>query len=207
MPQVVPAILTSDPADFGHKIKRLKFAGRVHVDVSQPPFAPTRTIGLAQIHLPDGLKSDLHLMINHPEKQAETVISLNPDLAIVHFEADGNLANFFERIGEVGIKKGLAILPETTVSEAAELIKQADHVLVFTGNLGHYGGELRGDCLAKIAEIKELNPKAEISVDGGVNPDNAAEVARAGADILISGGFIANAEDPKAAFSKIAEAV
>lgn len=207
MPRVVPAILTNDPADFGHKLKLLKFAGRIHIDISQPPFAPTRTIGLAQVHLPAGLDADLHLMISHPDKQTETVISLSPKLAIVHFEAEGNLSYFFEKIAQVGIKKGLAILPETSVDEADAIIKLADHVLVFTGNLGHYGGELRKDCLAKIGEVKAINPSAEISVDGGINPENAAEVAAAGADILISGGFIANAEDPKAAYGKIAEAL
>lgn len=206
MAEIVPALLAQDPADYGHKMTKLKFAQRVHLDIAAPPFTPNRTINLAQVHLPSGQQFELHLMLEEPLAQLETVISLNPALAIVHFEAKGNLKRFFSEIAAAGIKKGLAILPETSVSAAAELINQADHVLVFTGHLGYYGGELKWDCLGKIAEIKKLNPKAEVSVDGGVNPENAKEVVEHGADVLVSGGFIANAESPVTNYRRLAEA-
>lgn len=202
MAQIVPSITVGDAVEYGQKLGRLKFAERLHIDVGVPPFTPNRTIGLAQVGVPKSSKFDLHLMMHDPHWQTETVISLVPDLVIVHFEANGDLTGFLERVGQVGIKRGLALLPETTVEQASGLIKLCDHVLVFTGHLGYYGGHLKEDCLPKIAQIKELKD-VEVSVDGGINPDNAAQVVEAGADVLVSGGFIANADDPKAAFMKL----
>lgn len=207
MAKVVPSILTNTPSEFGLMAGRLNFADRVHIDIASPPFTKARTIGLAQLVLPGIAKNDLHLMMHHPDRQIETVISLNPNLAIAHFEADGNLVDFFWRVGEVGIKTGLALLPETPVSKAADLIKDVNHVLIFTGHLGFYGGALKAECLPKIAEAKKINPDLEVSVDGGINPGNAKMVAEAGADILISGGFIVNADDPKAAYETLSGAL
>ncbi len=205
MAQVVPAVLAENPVDLGHDLKKVRFSRRLHIDIASPPFAPRRTIGLAQLHLPVETSCDLHLMLDNPS--AETVISLGPELAIIHFEAGGDQKNFLSRMKQVGIKTGVALLPETTVAQAAELIKNVDHVLVFTGHLGYYGGQLRTDCLPKIAEIKAINPKIEVSVDGGINLENIEAVKNAGADILISGGFIVNSADPKDAYTRLQEAV
>lgn len=182
---------------------RLSFANRLHIDVAAPPFTKARTLGLAQLVLPRMASCDLHLMMHHPQRQIETVISLKPNLAIAHFEADGDLVEFFWRLSEVGIKTGLALLPETPVSKAEDLIQGVKHVLIFTGHLGYYGGELNAECLPKIAEVKKINPDVEVSVDGGINPQNAKQVAEAGADILISGGFISNAQNPKDSYERL----
>ena len=207
MAQIVPSITVSDPVDFGHKLKNFKFAKRLHFDTGQPPFLPNRLINLAQISLPEGKECDLHLMLDHPEKQTEMVISLGPSLVIIHYEAKGDVKAFFAEMRKVGIKTGLALLPETAVEEAREIIAGVDHVLIFTGHLGYYGGELKKDCLPKIQQVKATSPEIEVCVDGGINPTNIAEVADAGADVVISGGFISNSENPKAAFHQLMEAM
>ncbi len=205
--QIVPAVLAENPVEFGYDLKKLKFVRRLHIDIATPPFSPRRTLGLAQVSLPDNVECDLHLMLDHPERQIEIVTSLSPSLAIAHFETKGNVGHFFAELKSVGIKTGLALLPETRVEQARGLIKAVDHVLIFTGHLGYYGGDLREDCLPKIAEVKEINPDVEVSVDGGVNPDNARKVTAAGADVLVSGGFIVKASDPKIPYRQMMEAV
>jgi ribulose-phosphate 3-epimerase len=203
MASVVPAILAEDPADFTAKFNRVKgFARRLHVDIADQAFTGTRTINLAQLQLPQ-LPCDLHLMLQTPQDHLETVISLHPHLAIIHFEADGNKAALFKSWAAAGIKTGLALLPKTPVATAAALIKAADHVMVFTGHLGFYGGLMQVGVLPKIKEVKHLNPKAEVSVDGGVNGETARLALQAGADVLISGAFIVSATEPLTAFNAL----
>lgn len=203
-PLIVPAILATTPEDFARKLKALQpFAKRVHVDIADGVFAPNKTINLAQVHIPEGMEVDLHLMLEHPASELETAISLHPKTVIMHFESKDDLAPLFTQLTQLGINAGLAILPQTTPLQAKELISQCQHLLVFTGKLGFYGGEMQTECLAKIAEAKSVNSNLEVSVDGGVNEANAAQTAATGADVLVSGGYVVDSPDPKASYQKL----
>ncbi len=204
MVEIVPAILAADAADYTAKLKRVGFADRVHIDITDGVFAPSQTINLAQVYKPAHAKTDLHLMMKRPQDQLETVISLEPDLVIIHAEADADLEPLIKELTDFGIKAGLAILPETSVESVKNLLPAIDHLLIFTGHLGFYGGEMQADCLGKIKEAKSIRPELEISVDGGVNQETAKLAIQAGADVLISGGFIVENADPKAAFQQLA---
>lgn len=206
MAEIVPAILAATPADFAAKLQAVKpFAKRIHIDITDGIFAPSQTINLAQVYGLEGVQMDLHLMLQKPSEQLETIVSLHPDLVILHQEADDDLALLFEQLQKMGIKVGLGILPDTAVGACQHNLQVADHALVFTGHLGYYGGQMDQSQLSKIAEIKAIKP-VEVSVDGGVNPGNAATTVAAGADVLISGGFIAESADPKAAYQQLMEA-
>ena len=204
MAEIVPAVLASSPQEFKQRLERVSFAPRVHLDFADGEFAPAKTIGLAQAYLPSAM-ADLHLMLQQPAKQLETIISLRPHLVIIHAEADVDHAAFYSSLRELGIKTGLAVLPATSIADIATLIEQVDHLLVFAGDLGHYGGQLQPDNLAKINAAKQIKSQLEVSVDGGVNADNAQQVARSGADVLISGSFIQNAASPKRAWQRLQE--
>lgn len=208
--QVVPAVLATSAAEFEQNIlTAAKLSNRVHIDVTDGEFARSATVNLAQIYWGDTDQADLHLMMNRVVKHKEQLISMKPSLVIIHFEAEDDAKDmraFMKELRSVGIKVGVAILQATAAKEAASFIKLADHVLVFTGDLGKYGGKLSKECLPKISEIKDINPKAEVSVDGGVNAKNAGRVAASGADVLITGGFTIGADDPKAAYKQLAKA-
>jgi len=203
MADVAVTILATDPTDFADRIQRVKaFAKRVHVDISDGRFAPTKTIGLAQAYGVTGAQFDLHLMIEYPETQMDNALALKPDLIIVHAEAKGDLRGVLEQCHTLGIKAGVAILPQTPIEAVKDLLPLADHVLIFTGSLGHNGGVMQKDCLMKIAEVKQSS-KAEIGVDGGVNLETGVLAVAAGADVLDSGSFIHDASSPGKAYADL----
>jgi ribulose-phosphate 3-epimerase len=211
MASIVPTVLAADPADYAERIARVEgFTKRLHIDICDGIFATPKTIGLSQVYTPDTIPFDLHLMMTHPESQIEAIASLQPQLVIIHFEADADRDTLVSELREFGIRVGLAINPETTVEQVAYLLPNFDHLLIFTGSLGHNGGEFRTDCLDKISQARAINAELEIAVDGGINQQTASQAIEAGANVLYAGSFIHDANDPEAAYiglTAIAEAV
>jgi ribulose-phosphate 3-epimerase len=111
--------------------------------------------------------------------------------------------NFIDHLHRHGIEVGLALLPRTKVEDVAPALAVIDHVLIFSGNLGYHGGQADLDLLGKARKVRELNPKIEIGWDGGVNDQNAREIAEAGVDVLNVGGFIQGSENPQKAYATL----
>ncbi len=180
-----------------------ELSSRVHVDVCDGRFADTTTVGLARLHPVEGGELDLHLMLQEPLAQLETALSLKPSLIIFHAESSGDIAGAMAHLRELGIKAGTALLPTTPVEAYKDLVEHSDHVLIFTGTLGHNGGVFQPEQLAKVAQIRAIKPDIEISVDGGVNDQNAALITGAGVDTLYVGNFLQAAADPAAAYASM----
>lgn len=177
MAEIVPTILATTPGEYHERLEQIKdTAKRIHVDISDGDFAPSETINLAQVYVPEGAELDLHLMVQNPFSYLNSALALKPSLIIVHAEVEGNYVEILKEIQSFGVDAGVAFLQDTQIEDHAELVKLADHVLVFTGDLGHYGGDLDHSQLHKVAEVRAINPNAEISIDGGVNSDNADEL-------------------------------
>ncbi len=155
-----------------------------------------RLINLIQAYLPEGITVDLHLMYRRPIDHIETIVSLNPSMVIIQAEAEGDLTGMIGHLKKFGIKTGLCLLASSEAQQAAELIKEADHVLLFGGNLGHFGGHADLSVLKKIPIIKELNPEAEIGWDGGANIENVQQLATSGVDVINVGSAIQGAKEP-----------
>lgn len=205
--EVVPAILASSLAQYNRLIDKLaKFANRISIDLTDGEFAPSRSINPIEAHWPEYVTADFHLMYQRPAEQLSTVISMAPSLVVIHAEAEGELLAMMARLKELGIKAGIALLAATKVEAARLLIEQADQVLIFSGNLGHYGGEFDASLLEKVAQIKAINPEAEIAWDGGVNLDNIGQIVAAGVSVLNVGGAIATAPQPKKAYERLVKA-
>lgn len=204
MANVAPTILATDPADYARRIDNVKpFATRLHIDVADGVFEDQKTVGLSQIYDIDGVPFDLHLMMTHPEGHYEDICNLMPQLVIVHYEAPFDREAFFKQLREVDIKIGLAIKAETTIEQVKDILPAIHHLVVFTGKLGHNGGEFRADCLEKIGQARAINPALEIAVDGGLNQETARLAIEAGADLLDVGSFIQDADDPEIAYVAI----
>jgi len=201
MASIAPTINATTAQDYARRIDNVKpFATRIHIDVGDGVFTPVKTIGLSQVYDIDGVPFDLHLMMTHPESQIEDIISLQPQLVIVHFEAPFDREAFFKSLREMDIKVGLAPNTETTIDQVRDILPAIDHLMVFTGKLGHNGGEFRADCLEKIAQARAINPDLEIGVDGGLNQETSRLAVEAGANLLDVGSFIHEAEDPEIAY-------
>lgn len=201
MASVAPTILATTPEEYARRINNVKpFAKRLHIDVGDGVFTDVKTVGLSQVYDIDGVPFDLHLMMMHPESQTEHICSLGPQLVIAHFEAPFDHRQFFDELKSMDIKVGLAINTETTIEQVRDLLPVLHHLVVFTGKLGHNGGEFRADCLEKIGQARAINPDLEIAVDGGVNQETGRLAIEAGANLLDVGSFIHDAEDPEIAY-------
>ena len=201
MASVAPTINATSSEDYARRINNVKpFAKRIHIDVGDGVFTDVKTVGLTQVYDIDLVPFDLHLMMVHPESQLENIISLQPHLVIVHFEAPFDRADFFRELRSMEINVGLAINVETTIEQVRDILPDIQHLLVFTGQIGHNGGEFRFDCLEKIGQARLINPDLEIGVDGGLNQETGRMAIEAGADLLDVGSFIHDADDPEIAY-------
>jgi ribulose-phosphate 3-epimerase len=146
-------------------------------------------------------------MVSQPMDYVNQLIGLKPHSITFHAETGVNLLPIFEKIKKFGIKAGIALLKTTVPATVTEEIKAADMVLVFSGDLGHYGGTASLMQLEKVRLIKAINPNAEIGWDGGVNVDNAFTLTQGGVNVLNVGSAISNADDPFGAYNKLVEEV
>ena len=213
MAVIAPAVLAESVEGFAHDLSvAASVSNRVQIDLADGEFAPNRTVGIEQIYCPDGVDIDLHVMFDNPSAHLETMIAVKPSLVIVHYEAKHlhntkAIEDIRKQLQSAGIKFGLAILPNTSVDDVSAHLGSLDHVLVFTGELGHYGGKMQTDCLSKISRLKAINPSLEVGVDGGIDEANIAGVVRAGADVLNVGSFIQKASRPQEAYDTLKLAI
>jgi len=205
---ICPTVLASNTDEYRQQIERIaRFAVRVHIDLADGRFAPTKTIGIDQVWWPGGMRADLHVMHKEPFKHAKLLLELRPQLIIVHAEADGDFVAFAEMAHRVGVEVGVALKPETHANLIQPALEYIDHVLVFSGNLGHFGGQANTHLLTKVLQLKKMKPTLEIGWDGGINDKNAATLAAGGVDVLNTGGYIQHAADPADAYETLVRAV
>lgn len=204
MSVIAPAITVETEDAYKASIEKIKpFAQRVQIDISDGEFAPTFLMDAERIWWPKEWIVDIHAMVKHPLDYLDRLIGLKPHLIIFHAETDVNLVETFDKIRKFGIKAGLALLKPTVPEMVADMIRAADHVMIFSGDLGHYGGTASMMQLEKIRLIKNINPNAEIGWDGGVNVDNAFTLTQGGVDVLNVGGALANVDNPAAVYETL----
>jgi ribulose-phosphate 3-epimerase len=201
MAVICPTVTANDEYEYNEQIKRLRpFAKRVHIDLMDGAFAPTTSPGLDHVWWPHEFTADIHLMYQQPMDYIDKLIKLKPHLVVIHNEAHVHHMDFAARLHQHDIKTGLAILRDTPIEYAYQIMHSFDHVLVFSGNLGYHGGEADLGLLDKVRKIREHHPESEIGWDGGVNDQNAQKLIEAGVDLLNVGGFIHHANNPQQAF-------
>lgn len=205
---VCPTVMAMEPHQFREQIDSLsKFSKRIHIDLADGVFAPTKLIELEKLWWPDGMKVDLHMMYEAVIPFIDQIIKLKPDLVIVHAESVGNFYEISKPLHAHSIKVGVAILPHTTVERVSPALKDIDHVLIFSGDLGHFGGHAKLSLLSKVKQIRKINQDIEIGWDGGINEDNALQLSQSGIDVLNVGGAINQAKDPAIAYAKIVKVI
>jgi len=201
-PTVTPTTL--DPHEYREQIERVSgISPRLQLDFMDGQFASPASLNIAQAWWPEGVQIDIHLMYQRPLEYIETLVSLKPSLIIVHAESDGDLLGMITHLQGLGIKAGIAILQPTTVESVKELIALSDHVLIFAGSLGTFGGHADLTQLKKVAEIRAINPRIEIGWDGGANETNVSQLATGGIDVINVGSAIQKNEHPLEAYQHL----
>jgi len=134
--------------------------------------------------------------VARPSEHVEQLIALKAGLIIFHAEVQEDLLPTMQRVQQAGLKVGVALQRSTVPLAVKPYIEQADHVMVFSGDLGHYGGVASLMQLEKVRLIRAIKPNVEVGWDGGVNVENAYSLSQGGIDVLNVGGTIAKATDP-----------
>lgn len=202
---ICPAVLAEEPHSYREQMERIApFAERVQIDLTDGTFALSRTVDLMHVWWPHSIKADLHMMYQNPMAYIDKAIKLEPHMVIVHYEAQGDIAALAHKLRNANIKVGVALLPQTPINEIAPHMGIIDHVLIFAGSLGHFGGKPNiEDYVDKIDELKYNYPDLEIGWDGGVSDQNVEQLTSLGVDVLNVGGFIQKAQDPQKAYATL----
>ncbi|WP_280738006.1 MULTISPECIES: ribulose-phosphate 3-epimerase [unclassified Enterococcus] len=203
--KIAPSILSADFANLQRDIELVEKAGAdyIHVDVMDGQFVPNITLGpnvVAAIRPVTKLPLDVHLMIVNPEQYIEAFAKAGSDIITVHAEATVHLHRAVQMIKGLGVKAGVVINPGTPVSAINHVLSMVDQVLIMTVNPGFGGQSFIDECLEKIAEVAAIRDEKgysyDIEIDGGGNPETAKRCKAAGANVIVAGSYIYDAEDP-----------
>jgi len=181
-----------------------------HLDVMDGVFVPNISFGLPVIEKIKKFAKkpfDVHLMIIEPDRYVERFRKAGADIISVHAEACVHLHRSVHFIRTTGAKAGIVLNPHSTVSLLADIICDADMILLMSVNPGFGGQKFIQNTYTKVRELKELilrkNSTALIEIDGGVALDNARQLVEAGADILVAGNTVFSSEDPEGMIRKL----
>ena len=211
--KVAPSILSADFSRLGEEIRAVEAAGAdiIHIDVMDGHFVPNITIGPLVVQAArkvTKLPLDVHLMIENPELYIADFAKAGADYITVHVEAATHLHRLIQNIREhKGVKAAVSLNPATPLEALDYVLGDLDMVLIMSVNPGFGGQAFIPSQLDKIRALrKRIDDRRldlEIEVDGGIKTDNAAEVAAAGADILVAGSAVFGAKDYAAAIKGI----
>jgi ribulose-phosphate 3-epimerase len=210
--EIAPSILASNFAKLGDDIRSVEEGGAdvIHVDVMDGHFVPNISIGVpvvASLHKATRLPLDVHLMIERPEEYIERFARAGASRILIHQEATVHLDRALTMIRENGAEAGAAINPATPVATLTDVFGKIDTVLVMSVNPGFGGQKFIPQAIEKIRQLNQwrarYNGAFRIEVDGGVDAENTADLAQAGANTFVAGTSIFHASDPAAAVRQL----
>ena len=203
--RIAPSILSADFAALGDAVRAAEQGGadQIHVDVMDGHFVPNITVGPLVVRALKRIVTvplDVHLMIEDADRYIEEFSRAGAAMITVHVEALRHLHRTLQFIRSLGSRAGVAINPATPVVALEEIAGDVDLVLVMSVNPGFGGQTFIPRSESKIKAVRRLldgaGNAAPISVDGGVDPSNAARIVAAGAEILVAGNAIFATGDP-----------
>jgi ribulose-phosphate 3-epimerase len=191
---IAPSILASDFSKLGEEVRMMELAGAdyIHIDVMDGNFVPNITVGIPvvkSLRKCTTLPLDVHLMIQHPEHYIEAFSEAGADVITVHAEACVHLHKIIEQIKKNGKKTGVSLNPATSLEVLRYVLDSLDMVLLMSVNPGFGGQEFIPETLIKIRDLRNMNRRIDIEVDGGITDITIQDCIKAGANIFVAGSF------------------
>ena len=209
---IAPSVLAADFANLQRDIEMINNseADWFHIDIMDGVFVPNISFGMPVL---DAINKhakktiDVHLMIVDPDRYIATFKKLGTDVLTVHYEACTHLHRTLQAIKAEGMKAGVALNPHTNVDLLEDVIQDIDLVCIMSVNPGFGGQSFIENTYAKVEKLKALinkkNTATIIEIDGGVTNKNAKQLVDAGADVLVAGSYVFNAQDPIATIADL----
>ena len=204
MVRIAPSILSADFSKLGEEVAAIEAAGAdwVHIDVMDGHFVPNLTFGapvVSCLRKVTKMPFDVHLMVEAPQNYIADFAKAGADILTVHLETAPHLHRVIQAIKEAGLKAAVSLNPSTPLCLLEEILPELDMVLLMSVNPGFGGQAFIPSSLEKVRKLRQmLNERGlqtDIQVDGGVTPDNAAQLIAAGATVLVAGSAVYKAPD------------
>ncbi len=209
--RVAPSILAIDYNNtevLDKALEDIEKAGAnfVHLDVMDGKFVPNKTFDeklVDYVKNKTTLMLDVHIMVEHPEKEVDKYINAGADILTFHYEASKDPEKLLRYIKNKNVLAGLAISPSTPALKIKDLLNKnlIDVVLVMGVEPGAGGQTFIPGSAEKVAEVREMDRTVYIEIDGGVNLKNSKILRKLGANILVSGSFIFNSKNMRKAIN------
>lgn len=202
MIKLAPSLLAADMLDLKNELEKVVSCGAdmLHYDVMDAHLVPNLSFGpglCKQIHAAfPALPLHVHLMMDNPGMILDAFAAAGASDIILHVEAAGDMRAMLRAIRERGIRCGLSLKPGTDVSALYEYLDEIDSVLIMTVEPGFGGQKMMPEQLKKAAALRVRGFAGEISVDGGITPENARMAIKAGIDTLVMGTAFFKGKDP-----------
>ncbi len=203
--RVVPAVLTEDPKALEKMLRQAQtFTDYVQIDIMDGKFVPSRSVNAEEVRaVKTKIKWEVHLMVVKPERQLENFLNAGATRAIFHYEATSVHEQVITMAQKLGMEVGMAVNPETPIAKIIPLTGMLDSVLFLSVNPGFYGARFIPEVLTKIRDLRQVRPKLEIGIDGGIKENNIAQIAKTGVNYICVGSAVFLQPQPGEAYRRL----